>query len=128
LLFEKGEVTLYQWVPVSADIKGLITNEEQLKLQELFPEAIIREIEKFEGAYRICRGNFKEYTVDKMICLEYGKDARKEDIYKVILQEMITDQVKWINDRNHKRVITGLNGVNSLKMAWESERKAQITG
>jgi len=96
--------------------------------QELFPGAIIEEIEKFEGENRKCHGNFKEYIIDKMIRLEYGKDARKEDIYKVILREMIADQVKWIADKSHKRVITGLNGINSLKMAWESEKKAQITG
>jgi hypothetical protein len=60
--------------------------------------------------------------------MEYGKDVRKEDIYKVILRDMIADQVKWIGDRSHKRVITGLNGINSLKMAWESEKKAQIIG
>jgi len=126
LLFEKGDATLYEWVPVRTDIKGLITNEEELKLQELFPGAVVREIAKFEGENRICRGNFKEYTIDKMVHLEFGKDSRKEDIYKVILREMIADQVQWIQNRGHKRVITGLNGVNSLKMAWEAEKKAQI--
>jgi predicted dehydrogenase len=128
LLFERGEVTLHEWVPVRVNIKGLITNEEELVWQEIFPEAIIEEIEKYEGENRICHGNFKEYIVDKMIHLEYGKDTKKEDIYKVILREMIADQVKWIHDRGHKRIITGLNGVNSLKMAWESEKKAQIIG
>jgi hypothetical protein len=128
LLFEKGEVTLHEWVPVRADIKGLISNEEELKLQEMFPGAIIRVIEKFEGKNRICRGNFKEYAVDKLIHLEFGKDAKKEDIYKVILREMIADQIKWIHNRDHQRIISGLNGVNSLKMAWEAERIAQTIG
>lgn len=128
LLFERGEVTLREWVPVCADIKCLITNEEELILIELFPGASINVIERFKVDQRICRGNFKEYIVDKMIRLEFGKGASKEDIYKVILREMITDQVKWIQNRSHQRVITGLNGVNSLKMAWEAERKAQIVG
>ena len=77
-------------------------------LMELFPGAIIEELEKYEGKQRFFHGNFKEYTVDKMIRLEYGKDARKEDIYRIILRDMIADQVKWIDDRSHKRVITGL--------------------
>jgi predicted dehydrogenase len=128
LLFEKGDITLHEWVPVRADIKGLITNEEELKLRKLLPEGTIEEIEKFEGENRICHGNFKEYVIDKMICMEIGKDSRKEDVYKVILREMIADQVKWIQNRDHQRVITGLNGVNSLKMAWEAESKAQIIG
>jgi hypothetical protein len=126
LLFERGEVTLQEWVPVRMTVKGLITNKEELTLKELFPGAIIEELEKYDGKDRIFHGNFKEYTVDKMIRLEFGKDARKEDIYKIILREMISDQVKWINDRSHKRVITGLNGINSLKMAWEAEKRAQI--
>jgi hypothetical protein len=128
LLFERGEVTLQEWVPVRLNIKGLITNKEEEFLLDLFPGAVIEEIEKYEGKGRIFHGNFKEYTVDRMIRLEYGKDARKEDIYKLILRDMIADQVNWILDRSHKRVITGLNGINSLKMAWESEQKAQIIG
>lgn len=128
LLFERGEVTLQEWVPVRVTVKGLITDNEELLWKELFPGATIEEIERYTGVNRICHGNFKEYIVDKMIRLEYGKDARKEDIYKVILREMIADQVKWISDRSHKRVITGLNGINSLKMARESENIAQITG
>lgn len=126
LLFERGEVTLQEWVPVRMTVKGLITNKEELIWKELFPGAVIEELEKYEGKDRIFHGNFKEYTVEKMIRLEYGKDARKEDIYKVILREMISDQVKWINDRSHKRIITGLNGVNSLKIAWEADKKSQI--
>jgi predicted dehydrogenase len=128
LLFERGEVTLQEWVPIRATVKALITDEEELKWQELFPGATIEEIERYTGDNRICHGNFREYVIDKMICLDYGKDARKEDIYKFILREMISDQVKWINDRSHKRIITGLNGINSLKMAWKSENQAKITG
>jgi hypothetical protein len=128
LLFERGEVTLQEWVPIRMIVNGLITNREELIWKEMFPGAIIEEIEIFEGKDRIFHGNFKEYTVDKMIRLEYGKDARKVDIYKVILREMISDQVKWINDRSYKRVITGLNGINSLKMAWEAEKKAHLIG
>jgi hypothetical protein len=128
LLFERGEVTLQEWVPVRMIVRGLVTDEEELLWKELFPEIIIEELEKYEEKDRLFRGNFKEYTVDKMIRLEYGKDARKEDIYKIILREMISDQLKWISDRSHKRIITGLNGINSLKMAWEAEKKAQIIG
>lgn len=126
LLFERGEVTLQEWVPVRMNVTGLITNDEEQTWKDLFPGAIMEVLEKFDGKDRVFRGNFKEYHIDKKIRLEYGKDARKEDIYKVILREMIADQVKWISDRSHKRVITGMNGVNSLKMAREAERKALI--
>jgi hypothetical protein len=128
LLFEKGEVTLHEWVPVRAEIKALVTNEEEQKLKELFPLCFVEEIEKYEGERKICHGNFKEYRADKMIRLEYGRDARKEDIYMIILREMIADQVSWIQNRGHQRIITGLNGVKSLKMAWDAERNALITG
>jgi predicted dehydrogenase len=128
LLFERGEVTLQEWVPVRLNIKGLITNDEKSILADLFHGATIEVLENYKGKDRIFHGNFREYNVDKMIRLEYGKDARKEDIYRVILRDMIADQVKWIGDRSHKRIITGLNGINSLKMARESENKAQIIG
>jgi len=36
LLFEEGEVTLQEWVPVRLNIKGLITNKEEEILRGLF--------------------------------------------------------------------------------------------
>jgi len=125
LLFERGDVTLYEWVPVRAEINALVNEEQQEQLVNLFPGAEMTVIEKYHGADRSCRGNFKEYEVDARIKLEYGKNARKENIYRQILRDMLNDQLKWINDPGHKRIITGKNGVNSLKMAWEAEKNAQ---
>ena len=50
LLFERGDITLFEWVPVRADIRGLITNEEEYKLLGLFPGTKIVEVEKFAAA------------------------------------------------------------------------------
>jgi hypothetical protein len=125
ILFEKGELTLYEWVPVRMVLNAIVSNEEKDQLLNQFPGAELEVMEVYDGEEKECRGNFKDLIVDEKIRLEFGKDAAKGDIYKLILREMFADQVKWIKNRSHKRVITGLNGVNSLKMAWEAETKAQ---
>lgn len=126
LLFEKGDITLYEWIPVRANIQALVTKEQQERLTEIFPGADVKLLEKYTGEEKKCRGNFREYEIDSKILLEYGKKENKENVYRMILKEMIADQMKWIQDRSHKRVISGLNGVNSLEMAFEAEQKAQI--
>lgn len=128
LLFERGDVTLHEWIPVQLQILCLITDDEESRLSALFPGATIEIITKYQGKERTCHGNFKEYVVDKKIRLIYGSSDLKTGIYQLCLKEMIADQVQWIYDKSHQRVITGWNGANSLKMAWESEQKAQIIG
>jgi predicted dehydrogenase len=125
LLFEKGDLTLYEWVPVRLVLNALVDNEGKQRISDLFPGAEIKVTDTYEGKERNCRGNFKEFTADAKISLDFGKDASKEDIYKLILREMFADQLEWIRNRDHERVITGMNGVNSLRMAWEAEKNAQ---
>ncbi len=41
------------------------------------------------------------------------------------LTSMLADQWSWIKDHNHKRIIDGINAVESLRMAEEATRIAQ---
>lgn len=125
LLFERGDLTLYEWVPVRMVLNAIVTDEEVKKIRGIFPDAEFSELERYKGNDRSCKGNFKQYSVDVKIRIESGRDAQKGDIYRLILRDMIKDQLAWIRDRKHERVITGMNGVNSLKMAWEAEQNAQ---
>ena len=41
---------------------------------------------------------------------------------------MMEDQVAWIRDRNHRRVVTEANGRDSLAMACEADALAHRAG
>jgi len=124
LLFEKGDISLYEWIPVLTRLHGLVNETELKKLEQLFPDAEIKKVNGFKGEDRRCRGHYRDYDISCEIILEDGKAEDKLIRYQQMITYMLEDQIKWIKNRDHQPVITGLNGLNSLKMAFASEQLA----
>jgi predicted dehydrogenase len=124
LLFERGELTLFEWVPTRIIIHGLVLDEHFSKLQEIFEDAEIDICDTFDKDNNSFKGRFKNFRADKEIIMSAGDEVYKQDRYKAMISDMFRDQVEWINDQGHERVITGENGYTSLLMAEQSEKKA----
>jgi predicted dehydrogenase len=123
LLFARGEITLYGWIPVKIKLHGLVKDAQVAALQHML-----------EGCSIICntttpetktvKGRSSEIHFDKEITLEYGDSGEKQDRYRQLLVDMLTDQWKWIKDRSHQRKIDAQNAVASLMIAEEATRIA----
>ena len=124
LLFQRGDITLYEWVPTSINLKGIVNKKEMGELKSLFPGTKIDILETYRGDMRNCTANFTQFTVDYKINLNSGEDTDKGELYQYILSEMFKDQLQWIKDREHQRVITGDNAYESLRMAEEADKKS----
>jgi predicted dehydrogenase len=125
LVFEKGSFSLFDWVPTRFKIEAIVTSEDLEKLQAISSLINISILEKYNGIDRIATGRFKPIETDFKVELTYSGDS-KTTIYQQLLSSMINDQIKWLNDVTHKRIITEENAFNSLKMAVEAHEKAEI--
>jgi len=123
LQFERGEITLYEWVPTRLKMTALC-NEEQLQmLQSIFKGAQIDFLEKHTTP-RVTRGRFKTISYNYKISLDTGDAVQKNTLYQELVTSMFIDQAAWIRDHHHVRVINQDNAVNSLAMAVKSEQLA----
>jgi predicted dehydrogenase len=116
LQFERGEVTLYEWVPTQLIMNAICSKEEYNALKVLFPEASIAVIEE-NPIPKKARGSFREINYHMKIRLDTGGTTNKEAVYRNLLSAMLLDQIRWLNNRQHARKITGDNAVWSLAMA-----------
>ncbi len=107
LQFEKGDITLYEWVPVKMRLYGLLAEDG------------IARLKKQPGYLQMIGGEVAEF--------EFGNGEQKLDRYVELLKTMLTDQWEWIADRRHVRVIDDQNAVDSLRMAEEATRMAGST-
>lgn len=123
LQFEHGEITLYEWVPTRLKMTALCTEQTLDKLKAIFPGATITMIETHDQP-RTVRGRFKDITFQHKIALDTGDAVQKQTLYQELVTSMFTDQITWIRDRSHVRVIDEDNAVASLEMAEEAEAKA----
>ena len=120
LLFEKGEITLFEWVPTRVKMTALCTEGELQTLKQIFPGATIEIIEQFETP-KVARGRFKEIVYQYKLKLDTGGAVEKQSLYQSLVSEMLKDQVAWINNSSHIRKINQDNAVSSLELAENAE-------
>ncbi len=124
LQFERGDITLYEWVPVKMKIHGLFKKAILKTLQDIIGPCSIEEHETSKSE-KIVRGKFAEIIFDNHITLECGSNSEKQNRYQQMLTTMLNDQWNWIRDNRHKRIINGDNAVESTRMAEEATIIAQ---
>ena len=133
LQLERGDVTLYGWVPVRLKLTGLLDLAQIHAIQSLMPESEVRIL----GADGIeiswtsdsssnrspvqpahsAKGRSKAIRYDHRVAIGQGDDGRKMDVYAELLKKMIMDQRAWILDCSKERVIDETNAVESLRIA-----------
>lgn len=124
LLFERGDVTLYGWVPTRVRIHGLADESVMRALCDLFPGARVDAVATYAGDERCCTGHGKQSDVYQQFELNWGEHLQKLPTYCELLRRMMADQTAWIRDRNRQRRITERNGRDSVAMACAADQLA----
>ena len=124
LLFERGDVTLSEWVPVRATIHALVNEADTRSLCELFPGAQLDVTTWYAGKDRVCSGRHKPLDVYQMIEMKYGLGDLKVHRYGQLVRSLLTDQLAWIENRSRVRRLTDQDGRNALAMAVQADHLA----
>ncbi len=128
LVFERGDITLFDWIPTRARIHALVDERQTRELIELFPGTRLDVAASYGGLDRACRGRGKPIDAYQLIDLSFGDGQAKTPLYGRLLRSMMEDQVAWIRDRRHRRVVTEANGRDSLATACEADALAHRSG
>jgi predicted dehydrogenase len=124
LLFERGDVTLQEWVPVRVKIHAVVDEKSTRELLDLFPGGRLEVINAYGGKGRAATARFKPLDIYQQIEITYDPNLGKLRCYCDCIRDMMRDQVRWIYNRDHVRKLTEQNGRESLSMAVEATRLA----
>jgi predicted dehydrogenase len=125
LLFERGDITLEEWVPVRARLRAVVNEEQTRILMDLFPGSRLDVLKTWGGADRLARGRFKPLDLSQQIELHHDPGGEKMRRYCELLRSLFTDQLAWLRDPAHVRKITEQNGRDSLGAAEAATIMAQ---
>lgn len=117
ILCERGEISLYEWVPTRLELRALATDDGVRDLCALIPGAKTTTLARYDGDERNVAGRHKAFVADQQVLLAVGDAADKMTRYAEILQAMFRDQLAWIADRGHARKVTERNGRDSVALA-----------
>jgi len=123
LQFERGAITLHEWVPTRLVIHAVGAADQLEGLSALFPQANITPVQTWD-ALQTAQGRFKSFGFNRMISLDTGEPRTKTDVYETLLGAMFDEQLRWLENRSVSRTIDAANAVNSLAVAAHSERMA----
>ena len=124
LLFERGDVTLEEWVPIRARFRAVADEKGTRELMDLFAGAQLDVSAIYGGQTRAAFGRHKKLDIYQKLELTYNPGTEKMHSYGELLREMLRDQVRWIYNRHHTRKLTHQNGRDSLAMAVEATHLA----
>ena len=123
LLFERGDVTLQEWVPTKAVIRTALDEQSTKALGEIFPHARIDVESLYADGERSLSARHKKYEAYQKITLTSAPSI-KMTLYGDLLRNMIEDQTSYLADNAHRRTIDEENGRESLRMSVEATRLA----
>lgn len=124
LQFERGDVTLEEWVPNRLLLHAVCTGAESEGLQALFPTATMAVLKQWDRPQKAC-GRFKPIAYDRKIRLDTGEVQPKLAVYEGLLRSMFDDQLRWLTHPSHERKIDASNATRSLAVAVDADRMAK---
>jgi len=124
LQFERGDISLFEWIPVKLHLHGLLKTEQLETLKRMMPDCTIVENGKVPDESQNVRGRFQDITFDHHLNLEYGNSAEKQNRYRQLLVAMIKDQWNWILNNSAGRVMDASNAIDSLRLAETARNRA----
>ncbi|TAE33532.1 MAG: gfo/Idh/MocA family oxidoreductase [Cytophagales bacterium] len=130
LVFERGDITLHEWVPTRLVMRAVVDEETTRELITLFPGAQLNVTANLGGKDRLLRGRHKEFEAYQQIELRYGFGEDKLHLYSELLRLMFRDQISAVyfpetRTAGPHRKITNQNGLTSLETAVIADRMAR---
>jgi len=125
LLFERGDVTLYEWVPTRVVVHAIADEAQTRQLCDIFSGGRLDITQIYPPEKRNCTGRHKTIDAYQEIQITFGESDKKMHRYGQLLRAMLSDQLAWLRDPNHQRKITEQNGRDSLEMAVQAARLAE---
>lgn len=124
LVFERGEMRLFDWVPTHGSLRGLIDETTQRRLAEILPQASARPEARYEAGDRRNRGRFKPFEATRLVEMTFTTGLDKLDLYGRVVRDLAADQIAWIRDPTHVRRLTEADSVAAVAMACAADQMA----
>ena len=121
LLFEKGTIRLFEWVPTSMEIDCMADNNTIDILAAMLPNPDISVTSHYKADDRWVSSRHKSYEVDGRYLITCNVGMDKPELYNHVVKALLADQIHIIQNPNHQRRITEHNGYESLLMAVNAD-------
>jgi len=128
ILMEKGDISVVGWIPETFSINAVLDEEGVKRLHDIIPDGSeLTIIESFDEQKKMMRGRGKSILGTQKIRISFESPIQKQQLYSNAFRNLVIDQIKYIKNRNHKRVISEKNGLIALEVALEATKISTVS-
>lgn len=124
IVFEDGDLRLFEWVPTRLEVDLLGDASMAETINRLLPHAATKQTERYGSEANVVTSHNRTRTVDGRYSVLATAGMNKQQLYGHIVRALMDDQVSWIRDHAHRRLVTEQNGLSSLVVAVRAEELA----
>jgi predicted dehydrogenase len=117
LVCELGDLRVEGWIPLTVRVDGVVDDAGAERLAACFPGAEVETLETHSGDSGKLSSRGRERNLTKRICLEWTPDTDKQAVYADSVRGVLADQLAYLHDPSHERVITEANGRDAVALA-----------
>ncbi|NBB94347.1 MAG: Gfo/Idh/MocA family oxidoreductase [Planctomycetes bacterium] len=125
LVCEMGDIWVDGWIPLSIGIDAAVDDRGHETLENLLPGVELEIVEEFDVERQQVQGRGRHHHVTKRIRLHYCPEPDKQTIYANSVLDLMADQVAYVRDRSHARIVTESNGRDALALAEAAKMQAE---
>ena len=124
LVFELGEVRLFDWVPTHGVVKAFVNDRTSEILADILPGLTTAATQPCDGDERHVRGRFRSFDATELVEATFTTGMDKMHLYAAVVRDLMADQLARIRDPAHLRRLTEADSVAAVAIACEADRMA----
>ncbi len=125
IVCELGDIRVDQWIPLTLEVQAVVDDAIQHRLAEICPGCSIVTLAEYSGADRKVRKRGKQITIDKLVRLQWTPAHDKQAVYAESIRRLMLDQLAYIRESSHQRVVTETNGLEAVRLASTAAEMAK---
>ena len=125
IVCERGTIRLFEWVPTRIEIDLLANHADLDAVRALVPHAEVEKVARYEGGEREILARHKSFPADGRFRIRGGAGMSKQELYGHVVRALLADQIRSIEDPQHRRLVSEENGLASLEIAVAADELAR---
>jgi len=124
LVFELGEVRLFDWVPTHGVVRAFVNGGTSEILADILPGLVTVVTQRCDGEERRVGGRFRSFDATALVEATFTTGMDKMHLYAAVVRDLMADQLARIRDPGHIRRLTEADSVAAVATACEADRMA----
>ena len=126
ILTELGELTVEGWIPLTIRIDAAVDEAALDQLRAMCPGAQFDVMNEFSTNVRALPGRGRERTADRRVRMTYTPHEDKQSVYAQSVRELLVDQLSYLEDCQHARIVVESNGREAVALAERAAMLANV--